>query len=201
MKRQERTRPRARVVAVVLAALLGTAAVSRAAEGGGTAEGITVHGHWTIDILNPDGSLDSHHEIENALQTGGAAKLARFLGRTNAPSLWQVYLYSSPGAPNCSSGSPACILSENNHVATGNGNLSVSVPASGLNQDKLVLSGSLTSADARSIFRVLSGVGLCPSGSPGCVPSLDTSFSMKDFAPIAVAAGQIVQVTVVFSFS
>src|SRR5271168_3514589 len=30
-------------------------------------EGITVHGHWTIDVKNPDGTVASHHEFENSI--------------------------------------------------------------------------------------------------------------------------------------
>src|SRR6267378_4379919 len=33
---------------------------------GGQKEGITVHGHWTIDVRNPDGTLVTHREFENA---------------------------------------------------------------------------------------------------------------------------------------
>jgi hypothetical protein len=95
-----------------------------------------------------------------------------------------------------------CVISENRYFASTGGDLTVSVPASGPNQDKLVLSGSFTSPDTRSIFRVISGVTLCPTGTPGCLPgTLGGNFSLKDFDPIPVQAGQIVQVTVVFSFS
>jgi hypothetical protein len=37
---------------------------------GGTRDGIGVHGWWTIDVRNPDGSLDRHLEFENQLCTG-----------------------------------------------------------------------------------------------------------------------------------
>ena len=78
----------------------------------------------------------------------------------------------------------------------------MSVPTSGPNQDKLVLSGSFTSPDNRSFFRAFSAINLCPANSPGCaVAGGDHSFTMKDFTPIDVQAGQIVQVTVVISFS
>jgi hypothetical protein len=44
----------------------------------GSHEGITVYGHWTIEIKNPDGTVDKHIEFENnlapnTLVTGGNA--------------------------------------------------------------------------------------------------------------------------------
>jgi hypothetical protein len=39
----------------------------------GAKEGISVHGHWTIEVRNPDGSVDKHVEFENGIcptQTG-----------------------------------------------------------------------------------------------------------------------------------
>ena len=35
-------------------------------EGDGSNEGIQVHGHWTIEVTNPDGSLASRTEFERA---------------------------------------------------------------------------------------------------------------------------------------
>ena len=34
---------------------------------GGMGEGIKVHGRWTIEVRNPDGSLASRHEFQNDL--------------------------------------------------------------------------------------------------------------------------------------
>jgi hypothetical protein len=36
----------------------------------GQSEGINVHGHWTIEVRNPDGKVVSHTEFENALSPG-----------------------------------------------------------------------------------------------------------------------------------
>jgi hypothetical protein len=38
--------------------------------GSGSHEGINVHGHWTIEVRNPDGSFVRHVEFENALDPG-----------------------------------------------------------------------------------------------------------------------------------
>ena len=36
------------------------------APSGGPAEGIKVHGHWTIEVRDPDGTLVTHREFEKA---------------------------------------------------------------------------------------------------------------------------------------
>jgi hypothetical protein len=50
---------------------------------GGIRDGLKVHGHWTIDVRNPNGTLASHREFENSLVGGtpdsGAGILAQLL--------------------------------------------------------------------------------------------------------------------------
>jgi len=36
-------------------------------------DGIKIHGHWVIDVRNPDGRLVQHRDFENSLVTNGAA--------------------------------------------------------------------------------------------------------------------------------
>src|SRR6476660_2101480 len=56
--------------------MVAQATRSTAAESsGGPKEGIKVHGHWTIDVRNADGTLATHREFENALQISGAKVL------------------------------------------------------------------------------------------------------------------------------
>ena len=33
-----------------------------------TSDGIQVHGHWTVTVTNPDGSVDAVHEFDNAFE-------------------------------------------------------------------------------------------------------------------------------------
>ncbi len=55
-------------------------------------EGITVHGHWTIDVRQPDGTLVTHREFENALTAQGAALIADLLAGRVVPSNWRIGL-------------------------------------------------------------------------------------------------------------
>jgi hypothetical protein len=59
---------------------------------GGPQEGVTVHGHWVIDVSNPDGTRVSHTEFDNALTSNGALTLVNILGRKNSVGGWCIYL-------------------------------------------------------------------------------------------------------------
>jgi hypothetical protein len=94
---------------------------------GGSHEGITVHGHWTIEVRNPDGSLARRVEFENSLDPGfttanptagqpplvipgGAAYLSALLtGQWAAPvspTSWQIALVGPGGLPNLTTSDP-----------------------------------------------------------------------------------------------
>jgi hypothetical protein len=48
-------------------------------------DGIQVHGHWTVTVTNPDGTIDAVHEFENALaEYGGSTLLVALLTGTTA---------------------------------------------------------------------------------------------------------------------
>jgi hypothetical protein len=89
-----------------------TATAGTAAKG--TQEGVTVHGHWTIEVKNPDGTLATHREFENALAaTFGPATLVALLDGNYVPSGYSITLSTptSTGGP-CQplSGNTACYL-------------------------------------------------------------------------------------------
>ncbi|MFZ0392383.1 MAG: hypothetical protein WCF17_02855 [Terracidiphilus sp.] len=46
---------------------------------GGLNQGITVHGHWVIEVRNPDGSLAQRREFENSLMPAGKLAIAALL--------------------------------------------------------------------------------------------------------------------------
>jgi len=65
-------------------------------------EGIKVHGHWVIDVRNPDGSLAQHREFENSLVNGGTQVLSQMLAGAVVPGNWAVLLGPSSGNGPCS---------------------------------------------------------------------------------------------------
>jgi len=149
-------------------------------------------------ILNPDGSLVSHYEFENAFANhlGGSTFMNGVLSRSKRVGNWQISLAGSPACyPN---GAPCWIVEPGTPIE--GGVLSVATPTTGPNAGKFVLSGSTTAPRAAQISVVQTGTDDCPAVGTCTVSSF--GFTQKVLtAPIDLAEGQIIQVTVVISFS
>src|SRR5262245_56145523 len=104
---------------------------SEVAPAPGPQVGIEAHGHWTIEIRNPNGTLAERREFENAYVGGDF--LPRRLGRSQVVGLYSISFRG---------GSP---LSTFFFITEASGNLlPPAVPATGPNLAKLVLSGGIT---------------------------------------------------------
>jgi len=185
---------------------------------GDQGDGVKVHGHWTIQVLNADGSLAVREEFENALSADGANAIARLLGRGASAGWWGVELAAAPSATTgpcgVSNGTPVpCWIFEPaiTNVAPGasSTNLVVTEPGSG-GAPSLTMSGSVgTSAATASQIDIVgthlmrcspSTAPSAPCGAPGIAGTLRfTSHTLA--TPIPLQPGQFVQVTVVISFS
>lgn len=175
----------------------------------GSHQGIKIHGHWSIEIRNPDGKLVTHREFENAYVSqlpGGApnAVLAAVLAGSATLQGWIVALDGSPEPcfDTIFMTPRRCLIDPPGFTGGDSPNLSVSQ-----NGGKLVFSGSVTAAAASSISQVQTQFYQCPVNSNGgCVP-VQTPFTSATLAPntpnppISVLAGQTVQVTVIISFT
>ena len=183
---------------------------------GGPQEGIKVHGHWVIEVRNPDGTLVARREFTNKLVSDGALALVRLLSRSSSVGRWVIDLdggssLSSPPSP-CSGAQ--CVITEGtgavlfaSQVPIGT-DLTV-VPNFALH--KLDLKGSGTVPANGTVGRVLTGLALCPDSVAPQSPCQYTGptngfvFTVAnapaDFAFANVAGGQIVQITVTFTFS
>jgi len=202
-----------------LALTAGTATL-RAQGPGAPTEGIKVHGHWTIDLRNPDGALASHNEFENELyMSQGSGALAGILGRHLTVGEWVVTLAGGNGvAEQFGPCTTYCAIVEPSSAwATGDSktfkNLTVGVPMSttdglGIETGTIELSGFVTATSATQIGLVRTLVGLCAANvlPSACGPNLGFGdyrfFTGKLLAtPIVPSVGQIIQVKVVLSFS
>jgi hypothetical protein len=196
---------------------------SSAALHGRPTEGIKVHGHWIIDIRNPDGNLVAHHEFENALVPSPA--LASLLGRTKTAGRWMINVEEVGGVHPClrpgGGGYEPCTIQESpvgaNNINIWN-TLKVTAPVSGDNANKLVLNGSATASVDTYINRVTTLLRLCESDtSPsacGAVDGVAATMTQAYLTPpvngtcppnevciLHVLPDQIMQVKVVLSFS
>ena len=191
---------------------------SAQAESSGPREGIKVHGHWTIDVRNPDGKLVTHREFENALTQPGANVLAAILSRNASPGEWWIRIDGNPppcynqgqGRPfECysveSSISPQDFYRFSNLKITTTANLSGVIGAATVTVE---LAGAATAAASSDINQVQALLVLC-SGSiaptsctqagGGSSPISITSKILDN--PVSVAKGHIFEVSVVISFS
>ena len=181
-------------VALVVLLLGGTNAFAQEKAGG---DGIMVHGHWTIDVKNPDGSLVSHNEFENALTADGAAAMSQVLGHADSSVGWAIQFNTALGPFYIVE--PALAVAGSPFAGTHtSANLIVTAPTSGPGYGQLVLAGSTQAPGAYSIPAV--GTWLATSSTGSFQGPFQ--FTNRILAQaISILANQIVQVTVVLSFS
>jgi hypothetical protein len=191
-------------------------AVAAQSRTNGKTEGIKVHGHWMIEVRNPDGTVVTHREFENSLIPRGAYLLASILGRQNTVSLWLLTLGSTTtGTPQpCVTTTgiqTSCTIFEPAWAGTAAAgtyftNLSVSVSNAG----SLVLSGTAVAGQNGTIDQVQSIDYVCAASvSPATCYSNNTTsivasytFTQATVTPaVNVSYGQTVAVTVTFTFA
>lgn len=175
----------------------------------GPVEGLRVHGHWTIEVRNPDGKLVNRQEFENALSIGGGdTHLVNVLGRTRTAGTWQVRAIgnvnqiceSSPGVPS------DCFIVESTDSLPAGGNIFKTLTAT-VSGSTLVLNGSVIAQRNGDVNVVTTGDNHCsnsvsPASCSGGSALNTSAFTGTVLAtPIPVQNGQQVQVRVVISFS
>ncbi len=181
--------------------------IGPAGSNNGSAQGIQVHGQWTIDIREPDGRLVSHHEFSNALTSGsgkGDQLLAKMLNGEQSPGPWFIELgnFDAAKAP--------CRISDSINLPcfVAESNLSTSVPTSGTNANSLVLIGTGLADKNGEIDFVNAALDHCAgtTAPADCTPSAGgfttfTSTTLSGLDVVTVLAGQSLNVTVIISFS
>jgi hypothetical protein len=166
----------------------------------GPSEGIKVHGHWTVTVRNSDGTIATSREFENALVTGGSMALSWFLSRSATPGIWAVFVNGVP-SPCAGIYIYGCVSQE------GQPGFVVSRPTDSL--VKLEGSTTVDNPNASMIDRVSTQIHGCVNTvTPVQCASLTDhapayfSFTQATIVPsIPIRNGQIIQFSVVFSFS
>jgi hypothetical protein len=190
---------------------------------GGQHEGIKVHGHWTIEVRNPDGSVVTHREFENSLQSSGGTSLASILAGTASPGMWEIRLNGNPSAPSPCPPAPtgfrflpandtSCVILSSVFAlsassASSNVFPNLTVNSSGTGQ--LVLNGNAIASRDGGVAIVSSYLGSCfPSMPPSTcgqtlqlMPPQFTAVTLSPAQVVQVTAGQTIAVTVNISFS
>jgi len=183
----------------------------------GLSTGIKVHGHWVIEVKNPDGTVAAHRDFENSL-VQPATLLANVLSRQAQLGYWSIVLAPSNGNTSpCSATGLACFIVENGEscniaaVAAEDCFVTMQAPVAS-NGGTVTLAGSAPASFAGTIVTVATDVMECPIGPDstlGCVEnggpgvaftSASSTSTPPAFAPVTVAAGQTISATVTFSF-
>jgi hypothetical protein len=168
-------------------------------------QGIKVHGHWTIEVRNPDGTVVTRREFENSLFQP-ASSLAAILARTGTTGAWAVRVDSSaPGLCAPSGTGSECTIAESSPAFPGVDSTNMTV---GVSAGAVTLSATMPNVpSAGTITLVRTLLSFCPSNvtpnacvtSPGATAIFTSATNTSGFA--SVAAGQTLAVTVVLSFS
>jgi hypothetical protein len=162
----------------------------------GPDEGITVHGHWAIDVQNPDGTLVEHLEFENDLQPDGCEVLALILAREETVEHWRLYIWGDPQPCLGPTGNPAqCFIIEPGGTAGSNAfdNLVVTVDGTGT-EAKIMFEGYATIGNSTDINGVGTSILTLPMASY-------LVFTSRTITPVPVVPGQIVLISVEIFFS
>jgi len=157
------------------------------------AEGVTVRGHWAIEVQNPDGTLNERYEFPNEVH--GHHVVAMLFAGSVIDSWWVGFRGTGDDDP-CvyNDGSPVpCYLYEAGYPGLTEPNWFSGLTVGWEEYNNfVVLSGSFTVSRTASIATVESGMFV--TGNHG--------FSAHTLAtPIPVEAGQQVQVSVTLTIS
>jgi hypothetical protein len=172
----------------------------------GPQQGIKLHGHWVIEIRNPDGTLSSRHEFDNSLTATGKSMMAALFGKYTLVG-WSIYLKAGQGSNPCTEPnapvSVVCLITEPGGLATPSmaPNLSIALPlgSGGFPLGTVQLSGhAVVSNPAAASFIDEVGTTLSVQGPTLGLGATVTSHTIPR---ITVTPGQILNIVVSFSFS
>jgi len=200
------------VLALSVSVVLAFGQAQEKPDSGRKNEGIRVHGHWVLEIKNPDGSLASRHEFENSLSTAtnsGPTLLSGLLSGQYAAGPWTVYVQFNDVAGTALSvaeSAAVCthLLSQNPTGGPCSSTLNVS------SGTPLVLQGTTPAApSAGTLIQVGSLMYPCAGSSspvacePAAIPTttFGALFTTAVLSGITIQAGQAVSITVSISFS
>lgn len=195
-----------RLIAAVALASVCAVATAQAQQPAGPQQGIKLHGHWVIEIRNPDGTLSSRHEFDNSLIPSGKSLLAAMFGKY-AAERWTIALRNLPGNSPCAGPDgttpAACQITEPGVPARADvtTNLTLAIPTSNgpFPTGVVQLSGHaiVTNPAPTSFFdQVLTSLSV-----RGPANALSATLTSHDLPRITVTPGQILNIVVSFSFS
>jgi hypothetical protein len=154
----------------------------------GQHEGVTVHGHWIIEVKNPDGKVVTRREFENSLAVGnGPDLLTGALSGQYVPGGFYIFLSNGSGEM-CSQGT-LCLYDARYTCANGTASSSTICgavtysPNAATNGSTVgfTLNGTASNvANGVTISQVQSGVVVCIAAPP---PATSDSLALYSVSP------------------
>ena len=141
--------------------------------GGGIHQGLHLHGHWVIDVKNPDGTIAEHRDFENAIASDGQGYLVGLLSGYLVPGDFMIVLETTGSASPCLATLSACGIVRSlstypaleycsNYLCATGLTVTPSFGSGGFGGPfSLVLAGSITANQAGSIGLVYSSMSTC----------------------------------------
>ena len=138
-----------------------------------THQGVKVHGHWVIDVKNPDGTLAQHRDFENSLESTAPGFLVGLMSGYLIPGDYMLVIGASSGTSACTATYQFCGIVHNLNTYPALGYCSVYYcTGSSLNYTynfgtgfagpySMVLSGSITANQTGTIGTVFSLLSTC----------------------------------------
>jgi hypothetical protein len=187
--------------------------------------GVEMHGHWVIDVKNPDGSIAEHRDFENTIQNEGAEFLVGLLAGYTVPSDYGLTVHppANGTAPCALNQLQGCGMVRSLIDAPGyqlcstftcTVDLTYKPTISLFGANSFMMAGSFTATQAGTISDVQTWWGSCvdPASATQLAtysPSNCANFSQVGYfnlsaaniTALSVVASQIVQVTVTITFS
>jgi len=198
---------------------------------GAVNQGIKMHGHWVIDVKNPDGTVVQHRDFENSLVPNASQFLIGLMSGYFTPGDYAIILQADGGSAPCILGSQqGCAIVRSLTTAPGiyecdfyycSTGLTYTYNLAGTGPYSMVLSGSITAIQAGNVGVVQTAYNSCAniaftsvnvapttletSSPAACVSNTTTNWygplSSATITDVPVASGQIIQVTITITFS
>lgn len=188
-------------VAVAVAFGAFSSSTSSASGSPAKAEGIKVHGAWTIQIRD-HGRTVRTARFHNDLTSKGSERLVSLLARQSSVGQWMIGI--TPQLCGTEAAKEYCWIDEAGGTIAQTHTVVLSTPSTGDDTGKLVLKATLVATLDNSITTVQTSNVECPASSPPSTScgSSGFIFSRRDLpTAIPVVAGQQVLITVKYSFS
>jgi len=196
---------------------------------GATNLGLKMHGHWVIDVKNPDGKLVEHRDFENSLSASAQGILVGMLMGQFVPGNYMIAMGAQTGNAPCVAVFQFCGIAQGlttspatnyctayycsyNLTVNPNFGTSFSGPYS------IVMAGSITANQTGTIGTVYTIYSACSTVPVGTNPTTPVNVSPSTcvntttnvwvgplsaaaITPVPVNVGQIIQVSVTITFS